>query len=393
MSSTNSPTNSTSGAGTSPAPPTTSPAAPSPPTTARLTFLVARREIRAQVHSRSFWISVGVLLVLVLGGILGSSFLSEHVGRPPAVAAVPELAPAAKHAGLDVVDVPDRAAAESALRDGKVGAAVVLPTQADGVGDAGVLVLGLDSAPTQVADVLAVRPPVKTLEAAQADDTTKMWVTLAFGLVFLVTMTMFSMPIAQNTVTEKQTRVVEILLSAVPTRALFAGKVLGSCVLALAEIATIVAATLGALAATGRDSLLHQLTAPLAWFVGFFVVGFVLVAVMFAAAAALVSRQEDLSSVLQPMVWVVMLPYFLVVYLRSNVTVVTVLSYVPFSAPLAMPVRLFDGGVPLWEPLLALVVLVVSTVLVVLVGARVYERSVLRTGTRVRLTEALRVRA
>ncbi|MCL2848792.1 MAG: ABC transporter permease [Micrococcales bacterium] len=364
--------------------------APAPATTTRATFLVARREVRAQLRSKTFWISVVVLLAMVLGGILGSTFLSEHIGRPPAVAVVPELAAAAAHAGLDTVDVADRAEAERLLRDGTVSAAVVVPVPADGVGQARVLVLGLDSAPTQVADVLAVRPPVSTLDAPRADDLAVMWVTIGFGMVFLVTMTMFAMPIAQNTVTEKQTRVVELLLSAVPTRALFAGKVAGSCVLALAEIVAIAGAAVGALSATGRTELLDQLTGPIAWFVGFFVVGFVLIAVMFAAAAALVSRQEDLTAVLQPMVWVVMVPYFLVVYLRGNATVLTVLSYVPFSAPLAMPVRLFSGGVALVEPLAAAVVLVVTTGLVVALGTRVYERSVLRTGTRVRLREALR---
>lgn len=363
---------------------------PTSPSTVRLTYLVAHREVRAQLHSKSFWISVVVLLVMVVGGILGSTFLGDHIGRPPAVAVVPELAEAVSKARIDTVDVADRAAAERALRDGTVTAAVVVPVPSDNVGQAGALVLGLDSAPTQVADALALRPPVATLEAPRADDLAVLWVTIGFGIVFLITMTMFSMPIAQNTVTEKQTRVVEILLSAVPTRALFAGKVAGNCVLALAEIVAIVVAAVVGLAATGRDSLLDQLTAPIAWFVGFFVVGFVLIAVMFAAAAALVSRQEDLSAVLQPMVWVVMVPYFLVISLRSNATVLTVLSYIPFSAPLAMPVRLFDGGVSLVEPLASGVLLIVTTALVVALGTRVYERSVLHTGTRVRLTEALR---
>ncbi|MCL2467761.1 MAG: ABC transporter permease [Micrococcales bacterium] len=360
------------------------------PSAVRLTYLVARREIRAQLRSKSFWVSVVLLLVMVLGGILGSSFLSEHVGRPPAVAVVPELAEAVSHAGLETVQVADRASAERLLRDRTVSAAVVVPVPQDGVGQAGALVLGLDSAPTQIADALALRPPVRTLEPPRADDLAVLWVTMAFGIVFLVTMTMFSMPIAQNTVTEKQTRVVEILLSAVPTRALFAGKVAGNCVLALAEIVALVVAAVVGLVATGRNSLLDQLTASIAWFVGFFVVGFVLIAVMFAASAALVSRQEDLSAVLQPMVWVVMVPYFLVIYLRENTTVLTVLSYVPFSAPLAMPVRLFSGGVSIVEPLLSGLLLIVTTVLVVALGTRVYERSVLRTGTRVRLTEALR---
>jgi len=66
------------------------------------------------------------------------------------------------------------------------------------------------------------------------------------------------------------------------------------------------------------------------------------------------------------------------------------MSYVPFSAPIGMPMRIFLGTAEWWEPILSLVIVAVSVVLVVLVGARIYENALLRTGSRVKLTEALR---
>ncbi len=358
--------------------------APASPPTTRLVVLVARREVLAQVRSRSFWVSTGVLLVLVLGAIVGSSFIGDVVGKPPKVAVVPAVAAQVEAAGLSLVEVPDRAAAEQRLRDRSVGAAVVV---AD---DGSLLVLGLDSAPTTVAEQLATVPPVQTLDPPRADEGMRYFVALAFGLVFMMAAMTFGMTIAQNTVTEKQTRVVEILLSAVPARALFAGKVAGNALLALGQTAAIAVAALVGVVVTGRDDLLDQLGAPVVWFVVFFIVGFVLLASMFAAAAALVSRQEDLSAVVQPMVWLVMLPYFAVVFFNTNDTVLTVTSYVPFSAPVGMPVRLFFGGAAWWEPLVSLAILLATAAVVVAVGARVYQRSVLRMGTRVRLTEVLR---
>ena len=70
--------------------------------------------------------------------------------------------------------------------------------------------------------------------------------------------------------------------------------------------------------------------------------------------------------------------------------VLTIMSYVPFSAPVGMPMRLFLGEAQWWEPLLSLAILIATCVAAILVGARIYENSLLRMGTRVKLAEALR---
>jgi ABC-2 type transport system permease protein len=91
-----------------------------------------------------------------------------------------------------------------------------------------------------------------------------------------------------------------------------------------------------------------------------------------------------------PVTMLVMIPYFLVVFFNDNETVLTIMSYVPFSAPVAMPVRIFLGQAEWWEPLLSLVILIATTVVAVLVGERIYRYSLLRTGARVPFSEALR---
>ena len=68
----------------------------------------------------------------------------------------------------------------------------------------------------------------------------------------------------------------------------------------------------------------------------------------------------------------------------------TILSYIPFSAPVAMPVRLFVGEAQWWEPLVSLVILLAACVAAILVAAKIYENSLLRMGARVKLSEALK---
>ena len=65
------------------------------------------------------------------------------------------------------------------------------------------------------------------------------------------------------------------------------------------------------------------------------------------------------------------------------------MSYVPFSAPVGMPMRLFLGDALWWEPLLSLAILIATCFAAILVAARIYENSILRMGGRVKLREAL----
>jgi len=351
--------------------------------------MVAEREIVTQVRTKSFLISTAILLVVVLGGIILSSVFGDRLGGGDTkVAVVPETAAViADVDGLEAVDAADADAARALVESEEVAAAVLPDTDADN--PLGVVVVGFDSAPDAVLGALAVTPPVELLEESSTSDGLRYLVSILFGGAFLMAASSFGGTIAQNTVQEKQSRIVEILLSTVSPRSLLAGKVLGNTVLAVGQIAAIGAVAVVGLVITGQDEMLGMIGAPVAWFVLFFLVGFVLLAAMFASAASLVSRVEDTGSVLMPVIMLTMLPYFGVIFFNDNATVMTALSYIPFSAAVGMPVRLFLGEAAWWEPLLSLGILTVSAAIVTAIGARIYERSVLRTGRRMKLSEAL----
>ena len=66
-----------------------------------------------------------------------------------------------------------------------------------------------------------------------------------------------------------------------------------------------------------------------------------------------------------------------------------IMSYVPFSAPVGMPMRVFLGEAQWWEPFASLAILLATAALAVWIGERIYRNSLLKTGPRVRLGEAL----
>jgi ABC-2 type transport system permease protein len=363
--------------------------APTAPRTgsARLAGLVARREISSRLRSKSFLISTGILLLLVLGGIVVGS-ITAATAENPRVATTDTALLAGIDDLVETVPVESVDEAEQLVRDGEVDAAVV----PDGSNDLGLRIIADSAEPRGLILLLSESPPVELLDPDAIPGGLAYLVAFGFGIVFFTAAMTFGPTIAQSVVEEKQTRVIEILLAAVPTRVLFTGKVVGTSVLAFGQIALIAGMAVIGLTVTGQDELLVGLGAAVVWFVVFFVLGFVLLASLFAATGAMVSRLEDIGATTTPVTMLVMLPYFLVIFFNDNPIVVTVMSYVPFSAPVAMPLRLFLGTAQWWEPLVALGLLAATTVALIAVGVRIYENSLLRLGARVSWKEALAAR-
>ena len=156
----------------------------------------------------------------------------------------------------------------------------------------------------------------------------------------------------------------------------------------MGQVVILAAIAVIGLTVTGQSEFLQGVGGPIASFAVFFLFGFVLLAALFAAAAAMVSRQEDIGATTTPLMFLILGPYFLVIFFWNNPTVLTIMSYVPFSAPVGMPVRLFLGQAQWWEPLVSLAILLVTCVLAIWAGAKIYENSILRMGGRVKLGEA-----
>jgi ABC-2 type transport system permease protein len=358
--------------------PRTGPKAPvtashSAPTFLQSVWLVSNREIMSRLRSKAFLISTGILFLIAIGSVVAGGLLGANPSTTQVAVVGTASSAVSESPGLTAVPAGSVAEAEELVRDGTVAAAVVPDDSLIGVG-----VIALDSAPSDVMSALSVSPDVQLLEPASQDGFLVYIVALGFGLVFFMSALTFGSTIAQSVVEEKSTRVVEILMSTIPVRALLAGKVLGNSLMAFG------------MAVTGQRVLLADLGPAVGWFAVFFAFGFVMIAALFAATASMVSRQEDVGTTTAPVMYLVMIPYFLVIFFNDNPLVMAIMSYVPFSAPVGMPVRVFLGTAEWWEPIVSLVILAISTAGVILLGSRIYRNSLLRMGGRVTLKQALR---
>ncbi|HLU32760.1 MAG TPA: ABC transporter permease [Natronosporangium sp.] len=347
------------------------------------TRLVAENEIRSIARTKGFWITLSLMLaglfaLAILPGVFG--------GGTPTVATVgADAERLVAEAGLDPRPVADQAEAEALVRAEEVDAAVV--PDPSGESAVGLRVVGLSDTPSELVSGLSITPPVDLLEPFPVSDAVQAVVAITFALVFLM-LAMAGIGIAQSVVTEKQTRIVEILVATIPIRALLAGKIAGHSIMIFIQAGALALATPLALRLGRQPALLDLIGDALAWFVPFFILGFVLLGAMWAVAGSLVSRQEDLSSSMSVVMLLVMGPYFAVIFLSDNDLAMTILSYVPFSAAVAMPLRLFAGQAQAWEPFVSMLVLALATVATVLVASRLYAGSLLQTGGRVRLSRA-----
>jgi ABC-2 type transport system permease protein len=362
--------------------------------------LIAEREVTTRLRDRTFLLST-LFLLLIVGASVTVPLIIQSRNSCPAqtVAAVGSLpttvvqraadvgraACAARDAQdaqqsdggsapsrlgesgvpasrVTVRTLPDLAAAETAILDGSVDAAVVAAPA--GSGGSGVQLVGGSRVPDEIAGLVARADAEQRLGSALADSgvdlgavrqalegsaptqrlikagadryTYAIVLGLVFSTLFFLTVFTFGMTIAQSVTEEKQSRIVELLVSAVPVRALLIGKVLGNTVLALGQIVLIMAVGLAGVSIAGRSALVGLILGSGGWFLLFFVGGFVMLACLWAAAGALAGRQEDLQATTVPMQFVVMVPFFASTFVIEPGQWMTVLSYIPFSAPLTM---------------------------------------------------------
>lgn len=349
---------------------------------------VAAREMKVKGTSRAYVITTMILLAAALLATLLVPRMSDmFAGDATGVAVVEQTAPVVAALGEDYEarTLGSVAEARAAVERGDVEAAVVPSADAPG----GLEVLAMTDVPTSLVQALSTSPAVELLDPSAPNPLLRYFIAFGFGLVFFMAAITFGQQIAVSVIEEKQSRIVEILLAAVPARAMMAGKVLGNAAMAILQVALIAAALLLGLQINGEVLPLDGLGVPILWFVLLFSIGFVMIAALYAAAASMVSRQEDIGSTSMPVMLMIMLPYFGVIFFNDNPEALRIMSYIPFSAPVAVPLRIYLEQGRMWEHVLALGILVVATALAIWLAAAIYERSILRTGRALTWRQAL----
>lgn len=398
-------------------------------TATRTVLLVAEREIRQRLRSRLFVLSTLVIALLLtvaaaLPLLLGVLDVGDGPGAVPIepdttiVAVVGDLPRhdadvlAQALGPIETLSVADAEQAAARLESGDAAFGIVVgerilvrpranvfafdPPEATRAAEALALaeLLGGDTAADRVGALLDVTPlPVESLGQQDPADAAGRLVVANIGVVFLFgVLIMYSSMIINGVIEEKGSRVVELLVEAVPVRHLMAGKVLGLGLVGLGQTLVLFAPPVAVLVLTAGD-LLPPGIAPLAGLlVLWFVLGYGLYAVIAAGLGSLVSRPEEAQAVLTPANLLMIAGYFVgfAAINAPDAAFARVAAIVPFSAPYVMLVRQTLGSPTGWEVAASIVTTLVTIVGMTLLAARLYEGGILRVGARVGLRDAWR---
>ena len=378
---------------------------------------VVRREIRVRLADKAFRISSAITLLAVVAlAVLPAVFAGDpspwRIGATGdlAEAAASRVVPAMPEDRTPTVRRLDAVAARAAVANGDL--TVVLGDDGALLADesvdeelAGLLVAGwqqerlvraLVDQGTDAAEAerVATAPPAPLRLLDPPDEKLDRRIGFAVVGVFLLysQLLAFGFWIASGVVEEKSSRVVEILLTRIGARQLLVGKVLGIGVIGAAQLTVVVAIGTAAFVAADRFPLPDGVALAAAGLVGWFVLGYVLYAAVFAVAGALAARSEDLQYTTGPCNLAVTLSFIGAVTAASDPdgTLARVLTWVPSATVMVLPVRVAAGEVPLWEVVLAIGAVLATAAGLVVLADVVYRRAALRTGGRTRLREVLR---
>ena len=390
----------------------------------RSVWLVARREILERGRSRGFILSVAFTTLIVVGSFIVPALLfgEESATKVGLVEPAPAALPAAIETTAEQFDrtvvvstYPDAATADAALAEGAVDVVVTMPADLSGPGEVR-FDQQVDQATAQVVSAatigLRVRaileasdvdqgalaaaqqpPAVGALDPQTEDDEAKFFVANIGAVLILVGIFSFGFTVLTGVVEEKQSRVVEVVLSTVRARDLLMGKVLGIGVLGVIQLVVFVVAALAAALATDRLTLPTTTPGAVALLGVWFVLGYLLYSTALGFLGALASRMEEASNASTPVTMVAMISYFVAIFAvidDPSGTVATIATFLPPSAPFVVPLRAAFDAIPPWQIGLSALVTLVGIWVLFVIGARVYAGAVLQVVGRMKLRDAWR---
>jgi len=237
--------------------------------------------------------------------------------------------------------------------------------------------------------------------AAQSFLTAYLMAILLFMAILL-----YGVNVMASVLEEKTTRIIEVLASSIRPFQLMLGKIIGAGAVSFFQFliwgvsARVLLSLRGPIAKVlGADptqvqtmSLPSIPAATLAVFMSFFLGGFLLYSAMFAAVGAMSSDEREARQAQQPVTYLLMISYLSIIGLTNDPssTFARVLSLVPFTSPIATPVRWTAGSMATWELAASLGLLALAIVGVTWVAARIYRVGILMTGKRPTMKELMR---
>ena len=376
------------------------------------TRLVAGRELRETFRRKSYWAVASVLLLGSSAAMIVPELLRDDSDPTVEIAVLGGddelrslLTAAAERAewDLELRTVDDAAELRSLVEDDDVDVGIGTadpPTVVVRSGTGGTITATVRAAVQQQRLIAELRDdglsagaigralavPAPPLEELDVEREGRQALSFAISFVLYLLLLTLMVQVANGVAIEKANRVSEVLLAIVRPGALLFGKVIGVGIggftmLLAGAIPVVVKLVLG-------GDLPAGIGGAVAGTVVWFALGLMLYLTMSGALGALVERQEQAGAVTAPLTFV-LIATFIAAQSSADTPVGTFLAYFPLTSPLMMPARIAIGATTPVELAVSFLLLVAAIALAARVGSTIYARSIVRTGTRLTVRQAL----
>ncbi|HKP85269.1 MAG TPA: ABC transporter permease [Blastocatellia bacterium] len=220
---------------------------------------------------------------------------------------------------------------------------------------------------------------------------------IGFVMLFFIYMSVlfYGLFVMRGVIEEKQSRIVEIVISSVRPTQMMLGKLIGIGLVGLTQIgiwalSAAVLSMFGAAMFSSRGVALPPIPISLLiYFVLYFLLGYFLFATLYAMVGSIVSSEEEAQQAQLPVTLLIIVPMMIfgMVLANPNSTSSIVLSMVPFFAPTLMMMRIAVISPPFWQIILSMLIMVVTILGSVWVAAKIYRVGILMYGKRPSIAE------
>ncbi len=213
------------------------------------------------------------------------------------------------------------------------------------------------------------------------------------GYIFIFVLALFILTSGQllvrSVVEEKSNRIVEVLLSSTTADEIMTGKILGLSLLGLTQLA--VWASIG-VAFAGQMAAFLTIPDNIWWEIIFFILGFLFYATIFVMAGAPVTTEQEAQQATQYVSMLLFFPIIFAFLVIQNPTAsyLKVLSFIPLLTPTMMAFRIPIQSPELWELIVGVVILLVSTYFCMIAAGRIFRIGILIYGKRPTMKELVR---
>jgi ABC-2 type transport system permease protein len=382
------------------------------------TFKVAKFEIVRQLKKPAFWAAT-LLMPLLIGGIYFISFIStQDVDMNPTIDEDTKIA-ITDDAGIFGPSAPfiingDKEYGVEMVKNGEVDLYFYIPADfaeskkaefyhiSEGLEifnyDGNILkALMMQDASTRVdeLDILALTSGYEIVdnkinkEGEASNALGKAIIPFAIGITFFMFIALCGNRFLLTVVEEKENRISEMILTSVSSKHLIVGKIIAMLVLGLIQILALIIPVLILVIINRNNQLIGPIVAmievdPLAIFLSvlLFIVSSVFYAGTCTFVGSLVSTAKDASSFIGPAIIMMVFPlYFMQMFMMEPNIVVQIMTYFPFSAPIALMLRSGFGTITTLEYCIGLLVVAISAVIMTKLAIDSFQKNAINFGT------------